>query len=56
MEETELIVKIKQEKITPERDVARDDIEKILDNNLFRESEQKDDKKEIEPTKWVFLS
>jgi hypothetical protein len=47
MEDTELIVNIKQEKVTPEREVPEDD--KLL--GLFGEPEQNEDKKEIEPTK-----
>lgn len=51
MEETELIVNIKQEKVTPEREVPKDDVEKLLESNLFGASEENEDKKEIEPTK-----
>lgn len=51
MDEEPLNIKIKQEKLTPERVEPKDDIEKLLDSNLFRENEQEDCKKEIEPTK-----
>lgn len=51
MDEEHLNIKIKQEKLTPERVEPKDDIEKLLDSNLFRENEQEDCKKEIEPTK-----
>lgn len=50
MEELPLNVKIKQEKLTPEREEVTDDIEKLLDSDLFGEND-KDVKKEIEPTK-----
>lgn len=51
MEEPPLIVKIKQEKLTPEREIATDDIEKVLDSDIFGKKADEDDKKEIEPTK-----
>lgn len=44
-------VKIKQEKLSPEREKApepKNDIEKLLDVKFFAENE---DKKEIEPSK-----
>lgn len=51
MEESPLIMKIKQEKLSPEREVAADDIEKLLDSNLFGQNADEDEKKEIEPSK-----
>lgn len=52
MEEPSLNVKIKQEKLTPERETKQDDIEKLLESNLFGENDEKPDKKEIiEPSK-----
>lgn len=44
-------VKIKKEKVTPEREPVKDDIEKLLDGNLFGEKDESDEKKEIEPSK-----
>lgn len=44
-------IKIKQEKLSPERETppkSKDDIEKLLDAKFFTET---DDKKEIEPSK-----
>jgi hypothetical protein len=52
MEESSPSVKIKQEKLTPEREAPKDDIEKLLDSDLFGKNDEKsDDKKDIEPTK-----
>lgn len=48
MEESIENVKIKQEKLTPEREVEHDNIEKLLESD---EKDEKDEKKEIEPTK-----
>lgn len=59
-EEIPLNVKIKLEKVTPEREEVKDSIEKLLDSNLFggqpendEQLEKSDDKKEIEISKWV---
>lgn len=46
-----LNVKIKQEKVTPEREVQQNDVEKLLQSDLFGESDEKPDVKEIEPSK-----
>lgn len=54
-----LNIKIKQEKITPERELkkiqeGKTEIEKLLENGLFQgdaEAEDEDDKKNIEPIK-----
>lgn len=55
MEENPSNIIIKREKITPELDQVvkdvKDDIEKLLDGDLFREKDEIEDKKEIEPTK-----
>lgn len=51
MEENPLNIKIKEEKITPEREVVKDDVEKLLDTDLFGENVENDSKKDIEPTK-----
>lgn len=54
MEENPLNTKIKQEKVTPERELNNDIIEKLLDSNLFGEKCENgeiEDKKDIEPTK-----
>lgn len=51
-EEVALNVKIKEEKVTPEREVVKDDAERLLDSKPFSEIENlTDDKKAIEPTK-----
>lgn len=51
MEENPLNVKIKQEKVTPEREVVNDNLEKLLESDLFGQKAENEDKKEIEPTK-----
>lgn len=56
--ETPLLTNIKQEKVTPERGLPKEqeksvenELDKILDSNLFGGDEEKDEKKNIEPTK-----
>lgn len=44
-------IKIKQEKVTPERETKKNDIEKLLETDLFGEKNETEEKKEIEPTK-----
>lgn len=44
-------VKIKLEKLTPEREIEQDNIEKLPESNSLGENDEKDEKKEIEPTK-----
>lgn len=51
MDSEPLNIKIKQEKVSPERVEVKDDIEKLLESNLFGEKDESSDKKEIEPTK-----
>lgn len=55
MEELPLNVKIKQEKLTPEREVVKAESEEIVEPNLNVEeavtNEAQDIKEEIEPTK-----
>lgn len=52
MEEPLPSVKIKQEKLTPERETKQVGIEKLLESNLFGENDEKPEKKEIiEPSK-----
>lgn len=51
MEEPPLNVKIKQEKLSPVREAEQDEIEKLLDSNLFGEKDEVDSKGDIEPTK-----
>jgi UDP-N-acetylglucosamine enolpyruvyl transferase len=51
MEELGLNVKIKQEKVTPERDTQQADLEKLLQSDLFGQNDEKPDTKNIEPSK-----
>lgn len=60
MEESNLITSIKQEKVTPERELppapqeqVENQLDKILQSNLFGDDDKggEDEKKNIEPTK-----
>lgn len=58
MDDSTIITKIKQEKISPERELARENqdevetkLDKILESNLFGGDDESDSKKNIEPTK-----
>lgn len=55
MEELPLNVKIKQEKLTPEREEVKNDEKELLESNLDSQKglieETQDIKQEIEPTK-----
>jgi hypothetical protein len=57
-QELPLIVNIKKEKVTPERETIKEptknveeELDKILESNLFGGNEDNDEKKNIEPTK-----
>lgn len=44
-------LKIKQEKITPERDIEEDDVEKVLNSKPFGQNEENSDRKNVEQSK-----
>lgn len=49
MDGVPLIINFKQEKLTPEREIAKDELEPALD--VLKNKVESEDKKEIEPSK-----
>lgn len=49
MDGVPLIMNIKQEKLTPEREIAKDEVEQAVD--VLKNTDESEDKKEIEPSK-----
>lgn len=44
-------IKIKIEKVTPERETVKDEGQKIIQSGLLRKEDERDEKKDVEPTK-----